>query len=84
MLTKYIDAAMRRATYEILPDNTFWGEIAGFQGVYSNQGTLAECRDELQSVLEGWIILGLQFRDTFPEVDGLTIEVMEEQVAEAV
>ena len=27
MLTKYIGAAMRRATYEILPDGTFYGEI---------------------------------------------------------
>ncbi len=27
MLTKYITAAMRRATYEILSDGTFYGEI---------------------------------------------------------
>lgn len=29
MLTQYIAAAMRRATYEILPDSTYYGEIAG-------------------------------------------------------
>lgn len=33
MLTGYIPAAMRRATYEILPYGTYYGEIAGFPGV---------------------------------------------------
>jgi hypothetical protein len=34
MLTRYIQAAMHRATYEILPDDrTFYGEIPGFAGV---------------------------------------------------
>lgn len=36
MLTEYIHAAMRRATYEILSDGTFYGEIPGLQGVYAN------------------------------------------------
>ncbi len=30
MLTSDIRAAMRQAQYEILPDNTFYGEIPGF------------------------------------------------------
>jgi len=40
MLTKYIQAAMRRATYEILEDSTYYGEIEGFEGVYANHETL--------------------------------------------
>src|SRR5262245_1854078 len=41
MLTEYIQAAMRRATYEILPeDKTYYGEIPGFQGVWANADTL--------------------------------------------
>ncbi len=53
MLTDYIQAAMRRAKYEILEDNgTFYGEIPGFQGVWSNAATLEDCRRELQEVLE--------------------------------
>ncbi|MDQ6662461.1 MAG: type II toxin-antitoxin system HicB family antitoxin, partial [Chloroflexota bacterium] len=36
MLTNYIKAALRRARYEILSDDgTFYGEIAGFDGVYA-------------------------------------------------
>ena len=60
MLTEYVHAAMRQAKYEILPDGSFYGEIPGCQGVYANAETLETCRDELQEVLEGWIVLGLQ------------------------
>jgi predicted RNase H-like HicB family nuclease len=58
MLTNYIRAAMRQAQYEILEDQTFYGEIPGLQGVYANATTLEQCREELQEVLQGWIILG--------------------------
>lgn len=66
MLTEYIRAAMHQARYEILSDSTFYGEIPGFQGVYANAKTLEGCREELQEVLEGWIILGLQLDHSLP------------------
>jgi len=75
MLTSYIQAAMRRATYEILSDGAYYGEIPGFQGVYANAQTLDECRSELQEVLEGWIILGLRLGHTLPVVDGIDLAV---------
>lgn len=78
MLTKYIIAAMHKATYEILSDGTFYGEIPGFQGVYSNADTLEACREQLQEVLEGWIILGLRLRHPMPVVEGLELAVKEE------
>ena len=71
MLTTYIQAAMRRATYELLADRTFYGEIPGFQGVYASAKTLDECRQELQEVMEGWIVLGLQLAHGFPAIDDL-------------
>jgi predicted RNase H-like HicB family nuclease len=78
MLTAYIQAAMRRAHYEILEDNTFYGEIPGFQGVYANEGTLEACRDSLQEALEGWIILGLRLNHDLPVVDQIQLsQVME-------
>jgi predicted RNase H-like HicB family nuclease len=73
MLTSYIRSAMRRALYEILSDGTFYGEIPGFQGVWANSGTLDGCREELQEVLEGWIVLGLQMGHPLPVVDGIEI-----------
>ena len=69
MLTEYIHQAMRKATYELLEDETFYGEIAQCQGVWANASTLEECREELQDALEGWIILGLRLNHTLPVLD---------------
>lgn len=57
MLTAYIQAAMKRATYKLLEDDSYFGEIPGFQGVWSNEKTLEGCRSVLQEVLEEWLLL---------------------------
>jgi len=78
MLTSYIRGAMRKARYEILPDDgTFYGEIPGFDGVYSNSPTLEECRDELEEVLEEWILFRISRNLDLPSVDGLTLTIKE-------
>ena len=69
MLTNYIRAAMKMAKYEILPDdNTFYGEIQGFDGVYANADSLEACRDELEEVLEDWILFRVSKNLSLPEV----------------
>lgn len=74
MLTDYIKAAMRQATYEILPDDEgFFGTIPPCPGVWANALTLEACREELQEVLEGWIIVGLRHGDSLPEIDGIDL-----------
>lgn len=78
MLTEYIRAAMCRAKYEILSDGTFYGEIPIFQGVYANAKTLEDCHDQLQEVLEGWIILGLRLGHSLPVVDDIDLTVKQE------
>ena len=78
MLTEYIHAAMRRATYEILSDGTFYGEIPGFQGVYANAKILEACREQLQEVLEGWIVLGLRLGHSMPVIDRIELTVEQE------
>ncbi len=76
MLTEYIRAAMRRSHYEILDDGgTFYGEIPGFDGVWANAATLEECREELEEVLEGWIVLGLSMDHPLPTVDGASLKI---------
>ena len=60
---------MHRATYELLEDETFYGEIPGFPGVYAHGETLESCRELLQEVLEGWIILGLRSQHNLPRTD---------------
>jgi predicted RNase H-like HicB family nuclease len=71
MLTGYIRAAMRKAHYEILSDDgSFYGEIEGFQGVYANADTLEACRDELEEVLEEWILLRVSRQLDLPAATG--------------
>jgi predicted RNase H-like HicB family nuclease len=76
MLTEYIRGAMRRARYEILPDDgAFYGEIPGFQGVYARADTLEACREELEEVLEEWILLSVSRNLPLPEVEGIDLAV---------
>jgi predicted RNase H-like HicB family nuclease len=78
MLKDYIRAAMNKARYEILPDDrTFYGEIPGFDGVYANADTLEDCRDELEEVLEGWILLRVSLHMPLPSVDSIKLNIGE-------
>jgi predicted RNase H-like HicB family nuclease len=77
MLTQYIKAAMRRARYELLADDgSFYGEIPGFDGVYANTETLESCRDELEEVLEEWILFRVSRNLLLPVVDGLSFNAL--------
>jgi predicted RNase H-like HicB family nuclease len=78
MFTEYIRAAMRKARYEILPDDgTFYGEIPGFDGVYANADTLERCREELEEILEEWILLRVFKHLPLPAVDGIDLTIKE-------
>lgn len=66
MLSKYISIAMAQATYELLDDGSYYGEIPCCQGVWCNHSTLEGCRLELQEVLEEWILLGLNLGHSLP------------------
>ncbi len=60
MLRQYVGAAMCRAHYEILSDDgSYYGEVPGFEGVFANAETLEACREQLEEVLEDWILLGI-------------------------
>ena len=80
MITAYINEAMRRARYKILEDDTFFGEIPELQGVWANADTLEECRQELQEVLEEWLILKLRENDTdLPVLGGISLATEKER-----
>jgi len=76
MLSKYILSAMKKARYEILEDdNTYYGDIPGFKGVYANAGTLEGCREELEEVLEEWLFLRISRNLPIPEIDGIKLKI---------
>lgn len=76
MILEYIDAAMRKAKYELLPDDgLYYGEIPGFDGVYATAKGLEECREELKATLEDWLLLSLTKNLPTPIINGISLEV---------
>jgi len=68
---------MHLAKYEILDDGKYYGEIPGFQGVWAQADDLETCREELQSALEDWLVLGLRLGHKLPVVAGIQLVPVE-------
>ena len=81
MIIEYCQKAIEKAEYKKLEDGTWFAEMLGFKGVWSNGETVEECRRELLTVLEEWIILKLRDRDSIPDVDGVRVQITELAVA---
>ena len=73
MLIDYIQTAMRRAHYELMENGRFFGSIADCNGAWGDGATLEECRSELQSALEDWILIRVRQGLAVPTIDGLDI-----------
>jgi predicted RNase H-like HicB family nuclease len=59
---------MRLACYEIVEDDgSFYGHIPVIRGVWANAKTLEACREELESVLEGWVLVSIADHSAIPE-----------------
>lgn len=66
-------SAMRLAHYELMDDGHVFGTIPPCKGVWAEGKTLEECREELQSTLEDWLLLGLQLGHNLPVIEGLNL-----------
>ncbi len=76
MLLEYIQAALHRAKYEILADEgSYYGEIPECNGVYANAGTLEDCREQLQEVLEEWVLFRVHKHLPLPAIDGIELTI---------
>ncbi|MFI5201882.1 MAG: type II toxin-antitoxin system HicB family antitoxin [Candidatus Kapaibacterium sp.] len=82
MIQEYIRAAMRHAKYEIIEDDgSFYGHIEECPGLWANEKTLEACREELESALEDWLLIGIAYHDEIPEIDGISLKVELEEHA---
>ncbi|NPV62348.1 MAG: type II toxin-antitoxin system HicB family antitoxin [Methanotrichaceae archaeon] len=82
MFAEYIQAALEHAEYEIIDDpEPYYAHIQGLPGVWATGKTFEECRKELISVIEGWIVLGLRLGHPIPPISGRTIDVSVEPIA---
>ena len=76
-LTDYIQQAMSQAVYEDIGDGTFGGTIPPCWGVIAFGDTVSECRAELQSALEDWMLVGLKLGHPLPVVSGIDLNLEE-------
>jgi predicted RNase H-like HicB family nuclease len=76
VLTEYVQAALKKAKYEILPDDgSYYGAIPGFRGVWANAVTLEECRNELREVIEDWLLISISKHLPIPVINGIELKI---------
>jgi len=74
MIQRYIAAALARAHYELIEDQEpYYGEIPALNGVWATGPTLEECRANLESALEDWLLFSIANGFEVPELDGVAI-----------
>lgn len=78
MLSKYIQAALKNAKFEILAeDGSYYGEIPACPGVYANSISLEQCREQLIEILEEWIFFRIHKNLALPKIDGVELIIKE-------
>ena len=73
ILSDYLDQALSQAVYDKLEDGSFSGRIPDCKGVVAFQSTLQGCHEELRSVLEEWILVGLKLGHALPVIGGIDL-----------
>ena len=73
IISDYINNALGQAVYDKLQDNSYSGKIPLCKGVIAFANTLKECENDLRSVLEDWILLGLKLGHELPVIEGIDL-----------
>lgn len=68
MLSDFIEKKLKEARYRILGNGTYFGEIPELKGVWANAKNLEDCRKELKSALEDWLLFKLKDGDSVPGI----------------
>lgn len=70
MIIEYINAALAKARYDKMPGEAepFYGEVPGLKGVWANGKTLEDCRQNLATTIDGWLVVRLRKGLTIPPI----------------
>jgi predicted RNase H-like HicB family nuclease len=78
MIIRYIQEAMERARYEVIRDDEpHYGEVPSLEGVWAKGKTLEECRRNLASTVEDWVLFSVAKGLPIPPVVGARIDLPE-------
>jgi predicted RNase H-like HicB family nuclease len=74
MLSEYLTAALESAHFEMIDDvEPFYGHVPALKGVWATGHTLEECRRNLASALEDWVLFSVSRGLELPEVGGVRL-----------
>ena len=78
MLNDYLNEAIKKAKYEIMPeDGSIYAEIPDCKGVYAKAASFEECRRILIEVLEEWIFIRLRKNLYIPTIENIDLNKIE-------
>jgi predicted RNase H-like HicB family nuclease len=61
MIQDFLTSNLNKAKYEMIDNGKkFYAEIKGLRGVWAVGKTLEECRQNLMTTIEGWLIIRLK------------------------
>jgi len=61
MIQDFLTSNLNKARYEMIDGGKrFYGEIKSLRGVWAVGKTLEECRQNLMTTIEGWLIIRLK------------------------
>ncbi len=75
ILSDYLERALAEAEYDKLEDGTFFGKIPSCKGVVAFAATLRECENELHSILEDWVLVGLKLGHELPVIENVNLNM---------
>lgn len=75
VLSDYVMQALAEAVYDKLEDGSFAGKIPTCPGVVAFGDTLRQCEDELRSVLEDWVLVGLKLGHPLPVLGSIDLNL---------
>ena len=84
ILSDYLENALTQAEYDKLEDGTFFGRIPSCKGVVAFAATLRNCEEELRSVLEDWVLVGLKLGHSLPVLNSIDLNRKPEYEMETV
>lgn len=76
MLLDYLTAALESAHYELIEDDEpFYGSVPSLEGVWATGASLEECRKNLSSAIEDWVLFSVRMGAPLPTVSGVSLAI---------
>jgi len=76
VILDYLFAALESAHYELIEDEEpFYASVPGLEGVWATGKSLEECRRNLSSAIEDWILFSVRMGASLPPVSGVSLIV---------